>query len=144
GHTEATELLIKAGSDIKARSNGGFTALLFAVRAGRLGATGKLLAAGADPNDVLLVSAPAQRPTPSAGAPSRAGAEESPITGGPPNVSGGQRAAPGARPAGTPVETAEVSLIGIRGGAGANGTGALVMAVMNGHFELAAFLLDHG
>ena len=44
------DALVKAGADLHARSNSGFTAFLFAVREGRLGVVRALLKAGYDPN----------------------------------------------------------------------------------------------
>ena len=82
GHAIVVQTLIEGGidneADIDARSNGGLTPLLFAVREGRLDAVRVLLAAGADVNE-----------------PAR------------------------------------------------DGTSALVLAIINAHYELAAFLLDN-
>ena len=51
------QALVERGADIHARSNGGFTALLFAAREGRIGAVQTLLKAGANLNDSLPVEA---------------------------------------------------------------------------------------
>ena len=48
-------VLIARGADLKARSNAGFTALLFAAREGRIPAVNALLEAGADLNESLPV-----------------------------------------------------------------------------------------
>ena len=49
------ETLVAKGADVHARSSAGFTALLFAARAGRIGAVDALLKVGADLNDSLPV-----------------------------------------------------------------------------------------
>ncbi len=49
----AAEVLIRAGAHINARSAGGFTPLLFAVRAGHIDTTRALLAAGAEVDDAF-------------------------------------------------------------------------------------------
>lgn len=54
-HAEAVKMLTEVGADINARANGGFTPLLFAVRAGASDAVRVLLAAGANVNDTVLV-----------------------------------------------------------------------------------------
>jgi ankyrin repeat protein len=140
GHAVAAERLIKAGADVKARSTGGFTAFLFAVRAGKLDAVRTLLAAGADVNDTLLVPRRAERPTTS-GPNSPVNPEELRNLA---EAASNTYLAPAARPGGAAIDAADFALIGNQGGAQANGTSALVLAVLNGHFELAAFLLDHG
>jgi ankyrin repeat protein len=96
GNVEAVETLIKAGADIHAKLNSGFTPLLFAVREGRIGAVEALLKAGADVNETVQTT----RGT-------------------------GTKLASGA-------------------GAPKVGTSALILAVANAHFELAARLLDAG
>jgi ankyrin repeat protein len=53
GQLMAVDLLIKAHADVRARSTGGFTPLLFAVREGQNGVARTLLEAGADVNDTL-------------------------------------------------------------------------------------------
>ena len=52
-HAPAVHALVELGADIDARSNAGWSALLFAVRAGQQEAVRALLEAGADPNDVI-------------------------------------------------------------------------------------------
>jgi ankyrin repeat protein len=135
-HTEVAQTLIEAGADVNARSNGGFTPLLFAVRAGKRDVVNALLAKGANPNDAIPAAAP--RPsTPNAGGP-------------PPNATTG--GAIGNAAGGRLAETGDplTQLFNVfNTGNRANGrTGpgmtALVMAILNGHFELAADLLDRG
>ena len=53
GHAEVIRALVAHGADIRARSNGGFTPLLFAVREGRIPAVKALLEAGAALNESL-------------------------------------------------------------------------------------------
>jgi ankyrin repeat protein len=50
-HNEVARTLMAHGADVRARSNGGFTPLLFAARGGDLDAIRMLLAAGANVND---------------------------------------------------------------------------------------------
>jgi ankyrin repeat protein len=50
-HPEVARTLIAAGADVHARSRGGLSPLLFAVRAGDIDGTRLLLASGADVND---------------------------------------------------------------------------------------------
>jgi ankyrin repeat protein len=52
-NAEAARLLVQAGADVHARSAGGFSALLFAVRGGHLAATGALVDAGARIDETL-------------------------------------------------------------------------------------------
>jgi ankyrin repeat protein len=52
GNTAAAAMLIGFGADVKARSKGGFTPLLFAVRGGHKDTLETLLAHGANANDV--------------------------------------------------------------------------------------------
>ena len=53
GHAEVIRALVAHGADIRARSNGGFTPLLFAVREGKIPAVKALLEAGAALNESL-------------------------------------------------------------------------------------------
>jgi uncharacterized protein len=55
GHSDVIRVLLAHGADMHARSNGGFTPLLFAVREGKIGAVKTLLEAGADINESLPV-----------------------------------------------------------------------------------------
>ena len=50
-HPDVTQALIQGGADIRARSNGGFTPLLFATRVGDVESARLLLAAGANVNE---------------------------------------------------------------------------------------------
>ena len=52
-HARAVRTLIELGARVDARSNAGWTALLFAVRGGQAEAVDALLAAGADVNDAI-------------------------------------------------------------------------------------------
>ncbi len=52
-HAAVIRLLKELGADLNTRSNGGFTALLFAARAGRVEAVNALLASGANVNDTI-------------------------------------------------------------------------------------------
>jgi uncharacterized protein len=51
GNTAAVEMLLEVGADLKAKSKGGFTPLLFAVRNGQKDTVQSLLAHGANSND---------------------------------------------------------------------------------------------
>ena len=53
GNTAAAQALVDAGADLHARSDGGFTPLLFAVRHNQQDTLGALVAAGADVDDQL-------------------------------------------------------------------------------------------
>lgn len=55
GNSEVIKLLLARGADMKVRSNGGFTAFLFAVREGRIPAVKTFLELGANLNESLLV-----------------------------------------------------------------------------------------
>src|SRR5262249_43448714 len=55
GNSEVIKLLLAHGADTKIRSNGAFTAFLFAVREGRIPAVKTFLELGADLNESLLV-----------------------------------------------------------------------------------------
>jgi len=98
GNAAVIDVLAANKADLRAHSNGGFTALLFAVREGKTEAVRALLKAGADVNEATLPPPSARR------------------------KSGGQ--ADSGEPAGN--------------------TSALVLAVANAHYELAALLLDAG
>lgn len=96
-HTAAVKLLLEVGAELKARTPGGFTPLLFAIRDGALDTVRMLLDAGADPNDMVQ----------------------------PAVVRGG-------------------GVINGRMDARSGGTNALLLAIVNAHYELAALLLDRG
>jgi ankyrin repeat protein len=128
----AVKELVAAGADVSARSTGGFTPLLFAVRGGRMDSLRALVALGADPNDTVRTAQARPRPartTASSPAPSPATGAQAPQGG-----SEDPRLA----------ALFAVFNTGIRGRPGASGTSALVLAVVNAHFELAAYLLDSG
>ena len=59
GNTQAAELLLEFGADLKARSKAGYTPLLFAVRNNHLDTVKFLLSKGADPNDKIGDNTPA-------------------------------------------------------------------------------------
>ncbi len=96
-HARAVHALVERGADVDERSAAGWSALLYAVRAGAADAVRALLAAGADAGDAIR-----------------------------PPAAGGDAAGPSGRrdPAA--------------------GTSALVLAVMNGHFALAQYLVERG
>ncbi len=135
-HTAVVQTLIEAGADVNARSNGGFTPLLFAVRAGRTDTVQLLLAKGANPNDVIGGNRPAaataaMRPPTTAATGGAIG-----------NAAGGRLAANNADPLTTLFQVFNTgSRATSRTGPGTN---ALILAIMNGHFELAAALIDRG
>jgi len=123
-HAEVVKTLIEIGADVNTRSKGGFTALLFAVRAGSRDAVQVLVAHGANPNDEIQL-APAQ--------PAGAAARVEPAAGAEPR----ERAA-------SVAQLLQVFNSGSRRGGGPAGTSALVVAITNAHFELASLLLDMG
>jgi ankyrin repeat protein len=128
-NVDVVNTLVEAGADINARSKGGFTPLLFAVRAGGKGTVLSLLDRGADVNDGIEAGAgaggrPGARPQ---GAPA-AGNAAGRTTGGSNSVE----------------QLLLVYNTGSRRGAGPQGTSSLVLAITNAHFELAALLLDYG
>jgi ankyrin repeat protein len=115
-------VLAEAGADLTVRSNGGFTSFLFAVRGGRTDAVRALLDLGVDVNETIQTPA-------MAAAGGRGGA--------------GGGAAPGGGGGG--LTLAQVFNTGLRGrGTGTAGAGAVQLAILNAHFELAAELLDRG
>jgi ankyrin repeat protein len=130
-------VLIDAGADIRARSNGGFTALLFGVRAGSADAVKVLVDAGANVNDAIQVAP--RRPPAGRGAP-----------GGPDPAGRPPAAAASAQQNQTAAERRQINQLlqvfntGSRGRSGPGETSALVIAITNAHFELAAWLLDRG
>jgi hypothetical protein len=63
GHTPVVDALIEMGAAVNARSKGGFTPLLFAVRQGSVGAVRRLLAANANSNDVARAEATSSNST---------------------------------------------------------------------------------
>jgi ankyrin repeat protein len=132
----AAKALVEAGADVTVRSNGGFTPLLFAARAGAIEATKVLLDAGANVNDAIVQSQQTRN--------QRGGAAQGAEPAGvnrPPSAAGqGQGAQANAL-----TTLAQVYNTGIRGGrTGPGGTSALLLAVTNANYELAAVLLDKG
>ena len=123
-HAEVVKTLIEIGADVNTRSKGGFTALLFAARAGSRDAVQVLLAHGGNPNDEIQVG-PARLAGAAAVVEPAAGAQ------------------PRERDAGV-AQLLQVFNSGSRRGAGPTGTSALVVAITNAHFELASLLLDMG
>jgi ankyrin repeat protein len=61
-HPQAIKVLVELGAQIDARSGGGFSALLFAARAGNQDAVRALLEAGANVNDTIQPAARAATP----------------------------------------------------------------------------------
>ncbi len=55
-HPAAVHTLVELGASVGERSNGGWSALLFAVRAGATGSVRALLEAGSDVNDIVQLS----------------------------------------------------------------------------------------
>jgi ankyrin repeat protein len=135
-HPDVIRVLAEAGATVGARSNGGFTPFLFAVRGGRSEAAHTLLELGADPNEAIQPPAAAAAPNASPGAGGGRGAA-------PPNAAPG---AGGGRGGGANQQTtlAQVFNTGSRGRGGAGSTNALMLAILNAHFELAADLLERG
>jgi ankyrin repeat protein len=115
-HAGVAQALVDRGADVHARSNGGFTPLLFVARTGDIDCAKVLLAAGANVNDAMPVSA---KPT----------AVRSEY---------GEAPAASAAPAGTaPKPTAQPE--------GPTGSMTpLLMAAASGHEALAIFLLENG
>ena len=62
-HPEVVRALIEGGADVRAHSNGGFTALLFASQQGDVDSTRLLLAAGADVNEATSAGPSARHDT---------------------------------------------------------------------------------
>ncbi len=118
-HPAAIETLKELGADLRTQSDGGFTALLFAVREGAFEAVQTLLRSGADVNDAI-------QPQKALSEQARPGY----ING---NVSNVNRGRMINAVSGAPVRPA-----------GPEGTSALVLAITNAHFALAKFLIDQG
>lgn len=141
-HASTVKVLLDAGADLKTRSGGGFTPLLFAVRAGAIEAVKVLLDAGADVNGTI--QPPARR------APTMTSAEPIPAAPQPSRLAqSGAAALGGASSTGSDPSVQrllEVFNTGSRGSraSGPGGTSALVLAVTNAHYELGASLLDRG
>jgi ankyrin repeat protein len=117
-NADAVRTLVEAGATIDRRSNGGFAPLHFAVRAGGIDAVGALLDAGADVNATIQVTGRNAMPRP-------------------PAAAQGQNDRP---------SLAQVLATGSRATrlSGSGGTTALHLAILNAHFELAAYLLERG
>jgi ankyrin repeat protein len=137
-NVDVVKALVEAGADVKARSTGGFTALLFAVRAGKADAARTLLGTGGNAAEEIEPTAPARSPAPAdrpAGVNAARPAQAPTVTQGP---QGGS-----ADP--TVAALLQVFNTGLRGrGNTLAGTSALTLAIVNAHFELAAMLLDAG
>lgn len=144
---DAASALLEAGADVHARTPAGFTALHFAVRAGNTPVVNALVQHGARVNDPIQPTS-AVRP----GAPGMrtSGAPQGPAGAA---IPGAARVGTGVAPA-TPSEAAtnngvaqlvQVFNTGSRGSrGGVSGTSPLVLAITNGHFELASVMLDAG
>jgi ankyrin repeat protein len=167
-HAATVSALIAAGADINLRSTGGFTPLLFAVRAGAIDTVKVLLAAGASANDTIQ---PGGRPAmaaagrggpataPASQATGRGGRAGAPPAGGQGTDGRGRGAAVADPPADrsasatterSAAEAAEIRQLlaifntGSRRSGGSGITNALILAITNAHFELAALLLEQG
>jgi uncharacterized protein len=126
-NADVVTTLVESGAEINSRSKGGFTPLLFAVRAGGKGTVQALLDRGANVNDAIQPTAAAA-----------AGRGMRPPAG----AAGGNGGAAGGN--GSVEQLLQVYNTGTRRGAGPQGTSALVLAITNAHFELASLLLDYG
>jgi ankyrin repeat protein len=132
--------LVEARADVNARTNGGFDALLFAVRAGSLEAAKVLLDAGANVNDATQTAAQARPGAAAAGRGGNAGASGAARGAGPGSPAAGRGA-----PSNDVAQLLAVFNTGSRRSRPASGgTSALVMAITNAHYELAGLLLDRG
>ncbi len=141
-HAATVGALIAAGADISMRSNGGFTPLLFAVRAGAIDTVKVLLTAGASANDAIQTGM--ARPAMAAG---RGGAPTTAAAGSQAAGRGGRGGAPPAeRPAAEAADVRQLLQVFNTGSRRSGGgiTNALILAITNAHFELAALLLDEG
>ena len=117
-YPKAVETLQELGADLNSRSDGGFTAFLFAVREGSMEAVQTLLQLGAAVNDTIQPRAkPASPPRMAASYVDK-------------NVNRGRL-------------INAVSGLPLRA-AGPDGTSALVLAIANAHFTLAKYLIDKG
>jgi len=115
GHAQAVNVLVEHGANLKLREKGGWTAFLFAVREGQAEVVRTFVAHGADVNEMLISAGRGRGRAAGAGA-----------------IAGGGAAGGGAPPSG-------------RGPApGPGGPSALSLAAVSAHFELGAYLLDHG
>jgi ankyrin repeat protein len=140
-NVETVKALVEAGADVTARSNGGFTPLLFAVRSGKTEAVRALLESGASAIDVLQAPDVSQGTAVGTTRPSGINSGERPT---PPPGPRGQGPQGGSEDP-TVAALLQVFNTGLRGrGGSANGTSALVLAIVNAHYELAALLLDKG
>ena len=171
GNAAIVSRLLEAGADANTVAAGGETALMIAARTGDAGTIRALLAAGADPNatepargQTALMWAAAENNAEAVTLLVKAGADLLARTGEP------ARPAPGAgtfsqaagvapatssRPAFTAllfaVQLGQLEAVRALLDAGADvnervtdGTSALVLATMNGHWELGMFLVDRG
>jgi len=114
------EMLKELGADVNARSDGGFTALLFAVRGGKQEAVATLLKLGANVNDTIQPKRAAAQPARMAAA----------------NYNGDNNVNRGRvinAVSGLPTRPAPP-----------DGTSALVLAITNAHYQLAKYLIDKG
>lgn len=142
-NVETVKALVEGGADVTARSNGGFTALLFAVRAGKAEAVHALLESGVSANDAIQMAA--SRPAQMSSSPAGVNSPERPVPPAGVNSTPSSATTGGASVLGRQGGSQDPSNTGSRGrGNTATGTSALTLAIVNAHFELAAFLLDKG
>jgi ankyrin repeat protein len=121
-HVAAVEILKELGASLAARSDGGFTPLLFAVREGRREAVDALLKLGANVNDTIQIEKKNAAP---------------PVA----SIYGNAAGNAGSVGRGRMINAVSGSPIQA---AGPGGTSALVLAIMNAHFEIAKYLIDQG
>src|SRR5262245_27994547 len=146
-NTAAVTALVEAHADLNARSNGGFNALLFAVRSGSRDVVKVLLDAGANPNDAIQPARPGGAAAGRGAVPAGRGNPPVPAAaaarGG--NGAGNAAATAAPRPSNDVAQLLAVFNTGARRGRPGNGgASALVMAITNAHYELAGLLLDRG
>ena len=163
-HASTVSALMAAGADINLRSTGGFTPLLFAVRAGAIETVNALIAAGASANDTIQPGGTRSAMAAGRGGPAggnqpagRGGRAGAPMPSAPAAAAGRGRGTAVAdpsvdEPAPVIAERPDADIrqllavfnTGSRRTPGSGATNALMLAITNAHFELAALLLEKG